>query len=216
MRRIIIAAAITTLLLFMVKKKDMTFRQSILKAVYPAIMTVGNWFNSKANIAENVENVQPPQSFYALKFASNALPEVAMSEFKGKKVLLVNTASDCGYTAQLKELQQLQNEFKDKLVVIGFPSNDFKEQETGSDKEIEAFCKLNYGVTFLWAKKSDVVKNTFQNEVFKWLTHKNKNGWNEQEPEWNFSKYLVNEQGILTYYFGSSVSPLSLKITRNL
>lgn len=194
----------------------MTFRQSIIKTIYPALMRVGNFLGTKALVQENKENVKPVQAFYDLKFADIRLKEVYMSQFKGKKVLLVNTASDCGYTPQLRELQQLQNLYKNKLVVIGFPSNDFKEQEEGTDKEIETFCKVNYGVDFLLAKKIGVIKNAHQHDVFKWLTNSNKNGWNEQEPKWNFTKYLVNEQGILTHFFSSAVSPLSQNIIQHL
>ena len=104
------------------------------------------------------------------------------------------------------------NENKDKLLVIGFPANDFKEQEKGTDDEIAEFCKLNFGVNFPLMKKSVVKKNAEQNEIFKWLTDSSKNGWNSKAPSWNFTKYLVNEEGVLTNYFGSSVSPASIDV----
>ncbi|HXL59000.1 MAG TPA: glutathione peroxidase, partial [Chitinophagaceae bacterium] len=129
--------------------------------------------------------------------------------FKGKKVLLVNTASDCGYTGQYEELEKLYQQYKQRLIVIGFPANDFKEQEKGSDEEIAQFCTINYRITFPLMKKSIVIKSPGQNEVFQWLTDKNKNGWNDQQPVWNFSKYLVNEEGILSWYFDPSISPMS-------
>ena len=94
------------------------------------------------------------------------------------------------------------------MVVIGFPANDFKEQEKGTDAAIAEFCKKNYGITFPLAQKSVVIKSAEQNPVFQWLTDSTKNGWNSKPPGWNFSKYLVNEKGVLTNYFGSSVSPL--------
>ena len=97
-------------------------------------------------------------------------------------------------------------------MVLGFPANDFKEQEKGTDDEIETFCKVNFGVTFPLMKKSIVIKGTGQNEVFQWLTDAGKNGWNNQAPTWNFSKYLVNEEGVLTHYFDTSVSPLSPEV----
>jgi len=127
-------------------------------------------------------------------------------------VLLVNTASDCGYTAQYKELQQLFDRHKNYLLIISFPANDFKEQEMLTNEEIASFCKSNFNITFPLARKSVVVKNNRQNNVFAWLTHKDLNGWNEQPPQWNFSKYLVNENGLLTHYFSPSVSPLSKSI----
>jgi glutathione peroxidase len=216
LKKVIVASARITVILLTIKKKDMTLRQSILKAVYPGLMAVNKLFGKKTTIAENKQMVSPVQSIYDLHLVANSGNGVVMSYFRGKKILLVNTASDCGYTAQLKELQQLQNEYGHKLVVIGFPSNDFRQQESGSDKQIEEFCKVNYGINFLLAKKSVVTKNQDQNEVFKWLTDKTRNGWNDQAPQWNFSKYLVNEQGVLTNYFGSAISPLNEEIRRNL
>jgi glutathione peroxidase len=106
----------------------------------------------------------------------------------------------------------LYQDHQDKLVVIGFPANDFQEQEKGSDEEISEFCRINYGVTFPLASKSVVVKNEEQHPVFKWLTDKSKNGWNDQAPEWNFSKYLVAPDGKLLGYYGTAVSPLDIKI----
>ena len=95
-------------------------------------------------------------------------------------------------------------------------SNDFKEQEKGSDEEIAQFCQVNFGVTFPLMKKSSVVKSETQNEVFKWLTDSTKNGWNGKQPSWNFSKYLVNEEGILTHYFDPSVSPTSEQVLKEI
>ena len=135
---------------------------------------------------------------------------------KGKKVLLVNTASNCGYTSQYSELQELYEKYKGKLEIIGFPANDFKEQEKGSDEEIAQFCKVNFGVSFPLMKKSVVIKSTDQNPVFKWLSDSTQNGWNQKEPSWNFSKYLVDEKGVLTNYFDPSVSPLSEEVIKSI
>lgn len=190
-----------------IHSKDMTVRQKILKAVYPAFM----WFSGKK--AKTLSNhAQPAVPFYSLKGLLNNGTEFSFEQLKGKKVLLVNTASNCGYTNQYDELQELYKRFENKLVILGFPANDFKEQEKGSDEEIAQFCKVNFGVTFPLMKKSSVVKNTDQNDVFKWLTDSAKNGWNNQQPSWNFSKYLVNENGVLTNYFDPSVSPLSEEV----
>ncbi len=180
-------------------------KQRILKWFYPILMKLAG---KKARVLQNEKNVTPLQSFYQLNILLNNGETLDFDTLQGKKVLLVNTASDCGYTPQYKELQQLQDQYKDKLVVIAFPSNDFKDQEKGTDSSIAGFCEVNYGITFPLAKKSSVVKSPQQNKVYQWLTDEKANGWNNQPPEWNFSKYLVNEQGILAYYFAPSVSPL--------
>ena len=159
-----------------------------------------------------VKNSTVPVSFYSLKDTTIDGKEFDFSQLKGKKVLLVNTASDCGYTGQYEELQKLYTRFSDKLMIIGFPANDFKEQEKGTDEEIAEFCKVNYAVSFLLMKKSSVIKDKQQNEVFKWLTDAAKNGWNRQQPTWNFSKYLVDEEGRLINYFDPGLSPLDKEI----
>jgi len=182
----------------------MTIKQSIIKIFYPVIM-LGK---SKA-IQKNTTNMQPPISFYSLHTLDNKGNDVTFEQFRGKKLLLVNTASDCGFTPQYADLEKLYQQYKDKLVILGFPANDFGEQEKGSDDEVASFCKINYGVTFPLMKKSIVVKGKDQNAIFQWLTNKSKNGWNEQEPTWNFCKYLVDENGVLVDFYNSSVSPMS-------
>jgi glutathione peroxidase len=134
-----------------------------------------------------------------------------LQELKGKRLLLVNTASDCGYTANTASCSNCRNN-TDTLQVIGFPANDFKEQEKGSDEAIAQFCQVNFGVTFPLAKKSSVVKGPQQHPVYRWLTEREQNGWNDKAPSWNFSKYLVDEQGVLTHYFDPSVAPLGPEI----
>lgn len=192
--------------------KNMTYRQKVLKAVYPVFM----WFTRLAgkNIKEISGTKQPPVSFYSLKGVKNNRDTLDFESLKGKKVLLVNTASDCGYTNQYNELQKLSEQYKDQLVVIGFPANDFKEQEKGSNEEIAKFCKLNFGVTFPLMEKSIVIKSAQQNPVYQWLTDSAKNGWNNKPPSWNFTKYIINEKGVLTNYFGSSISPMSNEILK--
>jgi glutathione peroxidase len=185
--------------------KQMTYRQKILKAVYPAFMWFTNLSKKKTAVYKN--EAQPPVSFYSLSAILNNGTAFSFEQLKGKKVLLVNTASNCGYTNQYADLQQLSERYAGKLVVLGFPANDFKEQEKGSDEEIATFCKLNFGVSFPLMKKSVVIKGEGQNPIYQWLTDSLKNGWNSKQPSWNFSKYLVNEQGVLTNYFGPSVAP---------
>jgi len=193
--------------------KNMTARQKILKAVYPVMM----WFTKSAGINNSSlsnKEVVPIVSIYELQSQLTDGKQLNLNEYKGRKILLVNTASDCGYTGQYEDLEKLYQAHKDKLVVIGFPANDFKEQEKGTNENIAAFCKLNYGVTFPLMKKSSVIKGADQNEIFRWLSSKEKNGWNEQAPSWNFCKYLVDEQGKLINYFASSVEPLSDEVKK--
>lgn len=187
--------------------KDMTIRQRVLKAIYPAFTWWGRISGKNSKVFTNESAAAPPQSLYDMSVALNNGDSLPLSTYKGKKILMVNTASDCGYTDQYEELQKLYEGNKDKLIVIGFPANDFKEQEKGTDEEIAQFCKLNYGVTFPLAKKSTVIPGPDQNPVFQWLTDKNKNGWTSKRPSWNFSKYLINEEGVLVNYFDPTISP---------
>jgi len=191
----------------------MTARQKILKAVYPIMM----WFTKSTGINCNTRSnneVFPVVAIYELKSQLTDGTQLDLNVYKGKKLLLVNTASDCGYTGQYDGLEKLYQTYKDKLVVIGFPANDFKEQEAGTNENIAAFCKINYGVTFPLMKKSSVIKSTNQNVIFQWLCSKQKNGWNEQAPVWNFCKYLVDEQGKLVNYFAPTVDPLSDEVKK--
>jgi len=185
-----------------------TLQQKMLRFFYPVVRKLGK-ISKNGTILENKNNSEPKKSFYELKVTLNNGKETDFSVFKGKKVLLVNTASNCGYTGQYAELQSLHEKFGDKLAILAFPANDFKEQEKGDDKDISQFCQVNYGVTFPLAKKSVVLKNEAQHPVFKWLTDSEANGWNEHAPDWNFSKYLIDEKGKLTNYFGPSISPLN-------
>lgn len=193
--------------------KHMTYRQKLLKAVYPAWMW---WTKMRGkNVTElKNEQKQPPVSFYALKGILNNGDTLDFATLKGKKVMLVNTASNCGYTNQYSDLQKLSEQYKDKLVILGFPANDFKEQEKGSDEEIARFCKANYGVTFPLMQKTSVIRSPQQHPVYQWLTDTAKNGWNKKAPSWNFAKYIVDENGVLTNYFGSSISPVSSDVVR--
>jgi glutathione peroxidase len=143
----------------------MTVRQRFLRLIYPLWI----WFAGKKGI--NTKNLSgktsPPVSFYQLKDRLNNGEPFDFTQLKGKKVMLVNTASDCGYTGQYDDLQKLSEQYKDRLVVLGFPANDFKEQERGSDEEIAEFCKINFGVSFPLMKKSSVVKGADQNPVIR-------------------------------------------------
>jgi glutathione peroxidase len=182
-----------------------------LKWVYPLFIQYKNLKRGNRDL-EQARDIVPPASFYNLSALLNSGTVLPFENLKGKKVLIVNTASNCGYTRQYAELQQLYESHKERLTVIAFPSNDFKEQEKGSDEEIARFCRVHYGVSFPLVKKSVVLKGGSQNGVFKWLTSKALNGWNDRQPSWNFSKYLINEKGHLTHYFDPAVSPLSTEV----
>lgn len=189
----------------------MTLRQRVLKFVYPLFI----WYKKNKGVKKIISNtalIKPFAPFNNLFVPLTNNQKLLMASLKNKKILLVNTASDCGYTNQYAELQELYNQYKNKLEIIAFPSNDFKEQEKGSDSEIEKFCKTNFSVSFPIAKKSGVLKGAEQNKIFQWLTHKEQNGWNEQQPAWNFAKYLVSEEGMLTHYFDPWISPLSKEV----
>ncbi len=190
----------------------MTIRQRILKAIYPFLLRTTKWAGKNTKVLKNENLQRPKELLYNLAFTTVNGKERNLSDFKGKKILFVNTASDCGYTAQYADLQQLHDEYKESVVVLGFPANDFGEQEKGTNEQIQEFCTVNFGVTFPLAIKTVVVKKEAQNEIYKWLTSKDKNGWNEEAPNWNFCKYLVDEEGTLTYYFDASVSPLSAEV----
>lgn len=189
----------------------MTLRQKIARFLYPLIMHLTKSSGKGTRLASPAP-VAPPQPFYALSTLRNNGQPLDLGQFRDKKVLLVNTASNCGFTNQFEELQQLQEQFAGNLVVLGFPANDFQEQEKGSDTEIARFCQLNFGVTFPLMKKSHVVKGPGQDPVYQWLTDPARNGWNTHQPDWNFGKYLVDGQGRLRHYFGPSVSPLSEEV----
>jgi len=210
---LLLAASYTYIEFNSAQTRNMTARQKILKAIYPAIMGIGKLFGSKSKIIINPTVQPPPVSFYSLSAQGGDGKPIDFSAYRGKKLLLVNTASECGYTAQYDELQKLYEKYRGTLVIIAFPANDFQQQEKGTDQEIASFCKLNYGVNFPLAKKSMVIKGPGQNPVFEWLSHREKNGWLDQQPTWNFSKYLVSEQGVLTSYFDPSVSPLGPEIS---
>lgn len=150
--------------------------------------------------------VSPPQSIHAFKVKSIDGKTIHFADYKGKKILVVNVASQCGYTRQYEGLQKLYVTYKDKLVVVGFPANNFGQQEPGSNEEIQEFCKARFGVTFPLAAKSDVIgENT--NEVYKWLCNKSQNGVLDATIKWNFNKFLLDENGKLLAYFPSKTEP---------
>jgi len=137
---------------------------------------------------------------------------IDLAAFKGKYILFVNVASECGFTKQYTGLEQLHKQFKDDLIVIGVPCNQFGGQEPGSEKEIQQFCKKNFGVSFLLTEKIEV-KGDRQHPLYTWLCSKEKNGKSNSTVKWNFQKYIVDEKGELINYFFSTTKPMSPKIT---
>ena len=154
-------------------------------------------------------------SFYDLKVKSLNNEDVDLKIFRGKKLLIVNVASRCGYTPQYKGLQELYEAHGDKIEILGFPCNDFGEQEPGTAKEIASFCSLNYGVTFSMMEKVHVKGNNIH-PVYDWLTDKDLNGWNSTKPSWNFCKYLISEEGELLKFYRSGVKPMSSELTTDI
>lgn len=153
-----------------------------------------------------------PDALYDFKVASIDGGIINLSDYKGKKVLIVNTASECGYTPQYKELEELYLKYRSKLVVIGFPANNFGEQEPGSNEEIKAFCSKNYGVTFPMAAKISVAGNDIDS-FFSWLIGEPNPDFTG-EIKWNFEKFLFDEDGKLIHRFRAKVKPLSEEIVK--
>lgn len=186
----------------------MSMIKNLISSTYPLRMKFSKFSGMGINIEENKNNKKTPVSFYSLKAITNSGNEISFEKYAGKKVLIVNLASQCGYTPQYTELEQLNQENKN-IVILGFPSNNFASQEPGSDEEIAQFCKINFGVTFQLFKKDNVRGKNMQ-PVYRWLSDINKNGWNSKEPQWNFYKFLIDENGNLSKIFSSSVAPLDM------
>lgn len=154
---------------------------------------------------------QPISSIHQFKAKTIDGEILDFSKFKGKKILIVNTASKCGFTSQYKELEELHDKYKDKLVIIGFPCNQFGEQEPGTSSDIKSFCTKNYGVSFTMMEKVNV-KGDGICDIYTWLTEKEKNGVVSSSVKWNFQKYLIDEKGHLVDYVLSFNSPTCSKI----
>ena len=165
-----------------------------------------SWFNKKDDINDLPEDIY---QYSAIDINGDT---VFFEQFKGKYILIVNTASKCGFSYQYDQLQKLYETYKDKLVICAFPANNFLWQEPLSNEEIKMFCNNNYEVTFPVFEKISVKGNN-KHPIYKWLSNKELNGQIDNEPSWNFCKYLVDAKGKIMYYFDSSVEPLSSQIT---
>lgn len=189
-----------------------------MKKIFVVIVSFAVFCNSCAQKKNDVSKVKTQQvmskSIYDYKV--DALEEgktINFADFKGKKILIVNTASECGYTPQYADLEKISKDYAEKLVVVGFPANNFGGQEPGSNVEIGAFCQKNYGVTFPLASKVSV-KGDDTAPIFKYLSDKDLNGVKDTDIQWNFTKFLIDENGKLIESFPSKVKPTDEAITK--
>ena len=168
-----------------------------------------NTSSSKSGESLDMSNIN---NIYQFKLNSADGKLIDFNDFRGKKILIVNTATECGFTYQLESLQKLQDKFVENLVVIGTPSNDFMNQEPRNNSEIINFCSDKYGVEFLLSEKIHVSGKKIH-EIYKYLTNIEYNGTNNKKVSWNFNKFLIDENGYLLDHFGSMTKPFSEKIT---
>ncbi|MBA5629593.1 glutathione peroxidase [Moheibacter lacus] len=165
-------------------------------------------------ISCKAQNDKTMQTIYDYKVEDISGETFDFATLKGKKILVVNTASECGFTPQFEGLEALYQKYKDdNFVIVGFPSNDFGQQDPGSNKEIAEFCKINYGVTFPMMSKISVKGDSIA-PIYQFLTQKELNGKKNSSVKWNFQKYIINEDGTLEDYFYSITKPDSKKITK--
>lgn len=156
-----------------------------------------NKAQDKVNYVASNNNIMAKETIYQFKVKDLSGDDFDFSTLKGKKIMIVNTASKCGLTPQYKNLETIYEKYKDQnFVIVGFPANNFASQEPGSNEEIAAFCEKNYGVSFPMMEKISV-KGDDMHAVYKFLTQKSKNGLEDSEVQWNFQKYLINENGEL-------------------
>lgn len=183
-------------------------------SLFIAILILSSCQNQAQNNIKAMESQTPvqTQTIYQFKVTDLYGKEFDFSTLKGKKLLIVNTASECGLTPQYKDLEAIYSKYKDKnFVIIGFPANNFGSQEPGSNEQIAKFCQMNYGVTFPMMSKISV-KGKDIHEVYQFLTQKDKNGLQDSQVEWNFQKYLINEEGELIKVLSPSVLPTDTEI----
>ena len=179
------------------------------------IMSCQNQAQNQGNTTQKKDNkttTMEKQTIYQFKVTDLYGNEFDFASLKGKKILIVNTASECGLTPQYKDLEAIYGKYKDKnFVIVGFPANNFGAKEPGSNEQIATFCQKNYGVTFPMMGKISV-KGNDKHELYKFLTEKSKNGLQDSEVEWNFQKYLINEQGELDKVLSPRVLPTDNEI----
>lgn len=188
-----------------------------MKKLFILLLSAGAFLKSCTNQKNEISQDKntPMKSIYEYKVESLDGKEINFADFKGKKILIVNTASECGFTPQYADLEKVSEQYKDELVVVGFPANNFGGQEPGSNAEIGAFCEKNFGVTFPMAAKVSV-KGDDAAPIFKYLTQKELNGVKNTSILWNFTKFLLDENGKLIDSFVSTTKPSSEAITKYL
>ncbi|MDQ1096303.1 MULTISPECIES: glutathione peroxidase [Chryseobacterium] len=190
-----------------------------MKKIFLLLLSFMAFFNScaqkKSEASKTKTKALMGKTIYDYKVESLDGKEINFADFKGKKILVVNTASQCGFTPQYADLEKLYEEYKDKLVIVGFPANNFGGQEPGTNTEIGAFCQKNYGVTFPMAAKVSV-KGDDTAPIFKYLTEKELNGVKNTTILWNFTKFLIDENGKLIDSFVSTTKPTDEAITKYL
>jgi glutathione peroxidase len=178
------------------------------------ILTLFSCQNQAQNNKKTMETQAPvkAETIYQFKVTDLYGKPFDFASLKGKKILIVNTASECGLTPQYKDLEAIYKKYKDlNFVIVGFPANNFGSQEPGNNEQIAKFCEMNYGVTFPMMSKISV-KGNDMDKVYKFLTQKSKNGLQDSEVEWNFQKYLINEQGELIKVLSPRVLPTDAAI----
>ena len=175
-----------------------TFASTIITGVFSMAFS--------KNVIESKGVVNSPSSFYDLAINDINGKKINLAKFKGKKIMIVNVASRCGYTSQYEDLQALYEKNKDKLEIIAVPCNDYGSQESGSNSEIKNFCETRYGVSFTMGSKQKI-KSSPISDLYQWLSDPKQNGWNSSLPSWNFCKYVINEDGQLTHFLRSGVNP---------
>ena len=191
-----------------------------MKKILILLLSAGSLLQSCKNQKNDVSQTktadqQMSKTIYDYKVESLDGQEINFADFKGKKILVVNTASECGFTPQYADLEKLSKDYENNLVIVGFPANNFGGQEPGSNTEIGAFCEKNFGVTFPMAAKVSV-KGDDTAPIFKFLTEKDLNGVKNTAILWNFTKFLIDENGHLIDTFISTTKPTSESITKYL
>ncbi|WP_284463434.1 glutathione peroxidase [Chryseobacterium sp.] len=189
--------------------------KNIFLLLFSFVAVLQSCTNQKSEISKAKTKELMGKTIYDFKVEGLDGKEINFADFKGKKILIVNTASECGFTPQYADLEKVYEDYKDKLVVVGFPANNFGGQEPGTNTEIGAFCQKNYGVTFPMAAKVSVKGDDIA-PIFKYLTEQELNGVKNTSILWNFTKFLIDENGKLIDTYVSTTKPTSESITKHL